>query len=83
MIDEKLFNEIKEYCVINNINDIEKEINKLLRIGFNYEKYGNSPFYEKQDIKENDIEVIKEKVDKQKEEIKEKPKKRVRIIKND
>lgn len=82
MIDEKLYKEIKEYCILNNIENVEKEINRLLKIGFNYEKYGNSPFYKKQNIEENDIEVVEERVEKQ-EEIKEKPKKRVRIIKND
>ena len=82
MIDEKLYKEIKEYCILNNIENVEKEINRLLKIGFNYEKYGNSPFYKKQNIEENNIEVVEERVEKQ-EEIKEKPKKRVRIIKND
>ena len=82
MIDEKLYKEIKEYCILNNIENVEKEINRLLKIGFNYEKYGNSPFYKKQNIEENDIEIVEERVEKQ-EEIKEKPKKRVRIIKND
>lgn len=82
MIDEKLYKEIKEYCMFNNIENVEKEINRLLRIGFNYEKYGNSPFYKKQNIEENDIEVVEKRVEKQ-EEIKEKPKKKVRIIKND
>ena len=82
MIDEKLYKEIKEYCIFNNIENIEKEINRLLKIGFNYERYGNSPFYKKQNIEENDIEVVEKRVEKQ-EEIKEKPKKKVRIIKND
>lgn len=82
MIDEKLYKEIKEYCILNNIENVEKEINRLLKIGFNYEKYGNSPFYKKQNNEENDIEVVEERVEKQ-EEIKEKPKKRIRIIKND
>lgn len=82
MIDEKLYKEIKEYCIFNNIENVEKEINRLLKIGFNYERYGNSPFYKKQNIEENDIEVVEKRVEKQ-EEIKEKPKKKVRIIKND
>ena len=44
MINDKLYQEIKEYCELNNIEDIDKEINRLLRIGFNIEKYGVSPF---------------------------------------
>lgn len=79
MIDKKLYKEIEEYCILNNIENVENEINRLLRMGFNYEKYGNSPFYEKQNIQENNMEVI----EKQKKEIKEKPKKIIRIIKND
>lgn len=44
MIDKSLLEEIKEYCKINNIDNIKKEINKILKIGFNIIKYGNTPF---------------------------------------
>lgn len=43
-IDKKLITEIQEYCKLNNIQDVEKEVNRLLRQGFNVEKYGTSPF---------------------------------------
>lgn len=88
MINDKLFQEIKQYCEINNIVDIKAEINRLLRIGFNIEKYGTSPFSFLQEnkikelIKEQPIEDAEEKVyENKKEEVK--PKKRIRIIKND
>lgn len=42
-IDKKLYNEIKEYCKINNLR-IGIFINEILRKGFYIEKYGLSPF---------------------------------------
>lgn len=80
MINNKLLQEIEEYCKINNINDIKKEINKMLRIGFNFEKYGDVNFY-RQTIKEK-VQEKEEEVQEVKEAIQEKPKKRIRIIKN-
>ena len=44
MINNKLYNDIKSYCEINNINDIESEVNNMLQIGFNIIRYGISPF---------------------------------------
>jgi hypothetical protein len=82
MINDKLYQEIKEYCELNNIEDIDKEINRLLRIGFNIEKYGTSPFsfIPENKVKEyiNENPVI-ENVNK----VEEAPKKKIRIIKND
>ena len=43
-IDAKLLDSISQYCALNDIGDIEKEVNRLLQIGFNVERYGNSPF---------------------------------------
>lgn len=90
MIDNKLYKEIEEYCNINNISDVKKEINKILKIGFNVVKYGVSPFsfinekklteYVKENpLKENDDikeEPVIETVEKQ-------PKKKIRIVKNE
>ena len=83
MINEKLLKEITEYCNINNIKDIKSKINELLRIGFNIEKYGDSPFYERPTRVEETKEIKKEEVVKRDNDVKEeKPKKKVRIIKN-
>ena len=81
MINDKLYQEIKEYCELNNIEDIDKEINRLLRIGFNIEKYGVSPFsfVQPEKMKEYiDENPIKENIKKE-----ETPKKKIRIIKNE
>ena len=83
MINDKLFQEIKQYCELNNIDDIEKEINRLLRIGFNIERFGNSPFSFLSETKMT--EYVKEEpiIEEEKtEKNEEKPKKRIRIIKN-
>lgn len=90
MINERLLKEITEYCNINNIKDIKSKINELLRIGFNIEKYGDSPFYERptridetKEIGKGAEEIRKEEIEKTENDVKEeKPKKRVRIIKN-
>ena len=82
MINNKLLEEIKEYCELNNIEDIDKEINRLLRIGFNIEKYGVSPFsfVQTEKMKEYiDENPIKENINK----VEETPKKKIRIIKNE
>ena len=82
MINNKLYQEIKEYCELNNIEDINKEINRLLRIGFNIEKYGTSPFsfVPEHKVKEYiDENPVIENINK----VEEAPKKRIRIIKND
>ena len=95
-INNKLFQEIKEFCELNGISDVEKEVHKMLTKGFNIEKYGTSPFQTVMPIFEEKNEIIEEKPKKKvgrpkkTEEIKEKevaeeikPKRRVRIIKND
>lgn len=81
MINNKLMEEIKQYCELNNIEDLDKEINRLLRIGFNIEKYGTSPFsfVQTEKMKEYiDENPIKENIKKE-----ETPKKKIRIIKNE
>ena len=39
MIDNNLYIEIEQYCKLNDIEDIDKFINNLLRKSFNSEKY--------------------------------------------
>lgn len=38
MIDQKKLEEIKEYCLVNQI-DYEKTLSKIIDLGFNYIKY--------------------------------------------
>jgi hypothetical protein len=64
-IKENILKEIKQYCGLNNIDDIDTFINKIILIGFNIEKYGSSPIQtktiqEKIVEKEVPVEVIKE-----------------------
>lgn len=42
-IQSKLYNEIKEYCELNEL-DIDKYVNDKIREGLMLEKYGNTPF---------------------------------------
>ena len=85
-IDDKLLSEITEYCKYNDISDIEKEVNKMLQKGFNIEKYGYSPFQNVVEFKE-EIPLKQEKIKIEEEHVEElkkveKPKRKVRIIKN-
>lgn len=85
MINNKLLKEIEEYCILNNITDIESKINSMLRTGFNIEKYGLTPFNLNSQpmIEEKEVETIEEQPKHiEVEEVKKKPSKRVRIIKN-
>ncbi len=43
VIDNKLLNDINEYCVINNIENPSKYASKLLKKAFMEEKYGTKP----------------------------------------
>lgn len=88
-IPKKLYNEIKEYCEFNNLDDITKEIVNYIQTGFNLVKYGNSPFLSfniktnenlKEEKEEKKVqETIKDAVI---EKIEKKPKKGIIIIKN-
>ena len=42
-MDDKLIKEITEFCYLNDIEDVEKQINACLRKGFDILKYGTSP----------------------------------------
>lgn len=39
-LPEKIYDEIKEYCRVNNINDVDKFIRKIVNQGFTTEKWG-------------------------------------------
>lgn len=96
-INKKLLKEIENYCNFNNIENIEEEINNMLRVGFNVIRFGTKPFDNNQEIKEVVVkkttkvkkktdEVISETISEDKKEvelIEQQPKsKKVRIIKN-
>lgn len=42
-MDKKLLKEIRDFCILNNIQDIDKTIDDCLRKGFYILKYGLSP----------------------------------------
>jgi hypothetical protein len=63
MISESILSEIKQYCILNKIDNIDMFINKLIKQGLIIEKYGATPagkIVEKEIIKEVPVEVIKE-----------------------
>lgn len=43
-IPKKLYNEIKEYCSYNDIKGVNHHIVYLIELGFNFMRYGASPF---------------------------------------
>ena len=60
-LPKKIEQEIKEYCKLNDIEDVNNFIIKNIELGFNVEKYGNSPFIQEVIIeKEVPVETIKE-----------------------
>jgi hypothetical protein len=66
-MNEKLKKEIKKYCELNNIDDVEGFTENMLQQGFNVEKYGMGPIekwepkvVEKEVPVEKIVEVIKE-----------------------
>lgn len=64
MVNQKLKDEIWEYCRLNDITDINEFIQRMTQQGFNTEKYGATPFkpeiIEKEVIKEIPVEVVRE-----------------------
>jgi hypothetical protein len=42
-IKDDLFDEINEYCKVNNIENVQKFIEKLVRKSFTIEKFGEKP----------------------------------------
>lgn len=74
IINNKLLKEIEEYCLYNNITDIETEVNNILRIGFNVIRFGTSPFNKiQQDIIEEEkiVDTPKKRGRKKKEKVEE------------
>lgn len=60
-IPKKIRDEIKEFCKLNDIENIDDFILKNIKTGFNIEKYGNAPFTKEVVIeKEVPVEVIRE-----------------------
>ena len=54
-IDNKLYQDIKEFCELNEM-ETDNFINKILKEAFLIEKYGDSPFSRKNTLNdENDI----------------------------
>ena len=43
-IPKKLYDEIKEYCSYNDIKGVNHHIVYLIELGFNFMRYGASPF---------------------------------------
>ena len=63
LISNKLYKEIEQYCILNKIEDIPKEINNILQVGFNVVRFGMSPF---QRPKDQEVLEAKEGVESQK-----------------
>lgn len=59
-LPEKIYDEIKEYCRVNNIDDVDKFIRKILNQGFTTEKWG--VIGENKEPKTEIIEKIVEKI---------------------
>lgn len=92
-INEFLYLAIKQYCDLNDIDDVGSEINSILQLGFNVRRYGTSPFHKQEPLIVNDIkpqdetttkveklEEIKEETNIEKQ-VTQKPKRKVKIIK--
>lgn len=81
-IPNKIQEEILYYCKINNIEDVDKFLIKILTNGFNIAKYGNGPtsvvIAPKEEIeikvKPKPIKTVKEKIEQQIKPIEEKKK---------
>lgn len=69
-INKKLLKDIEEYCKFNNIEDIEKEVNNILRVGFNVIRFGTKPFDNTppkiEEIKKEEEAIVKKKVGRKK-----------------
>lgn len=57
-IPNNLRDDIKEYCRLNDISDINSFSIRMLRQGFTSEKYGPTPWDKPTEVKE--VEVVKE-----------------------
>jgi len=50
-ISKKLYEEIKQYCTVNQITSINNFIEKTLKKGFDLEKWGNIHFVSEEEAK--------------------------------
>ncbi len=57
-INEKLLKEINSYCKLNNIEDVDSLINKMLKVGFDIEKFGPNLSLNKPKVKKEEIKVV-------------------------
>lgn len=88
-MNQQLIDEIKKYCLFNNIEDVDGQIDACLRKGFDILRYGLSPIdnykREKQDIKQpvdKTTNTIEEKQENGvKEDTPQKVRRKIRIIK--
>jgi pentatricopeptide repeat protein len=74
-INKQLHNDIKQYCKLNNIDDVEKFCNQMIEKGFTIEKYGDKPNI----VSPNKVDTIKVNTEPKIEEVK----KIIKINKND
>lgn len=90
-IPKKLYNEIKDYCSYNEIKGVNHHIVYLIELGFNFMRYGVSPFdnqvpqYVKEEEKQpivEDVVTVKEELPKVEIQEKKEKKKGITIIKN-
>lgn len=90
-IPKKLYNEIKDYCSYNEIRGVNHHIIYLIELGFNFMRYGVSPFdnqvpqYVKEEEKQpivKDVVTVKEELPKIEIQEKKEKKKGITIIKN-
>ena len=90
-IPKKLYNEIKDYCSYNKIKGVNHHIVYLIELGFNFMRYGVSPFdnqvpqYVKEEEKQpivKDVVTVKEELPKVEIQEKKEKKKGITIIKN-
>ena len=61
-IPKQLKDEIREYCRLNNITNVDDFTITLLQQGFTAKKYGATPWNKESEVKEVIKEVIVEKV---------------------
>lgn len=84
-IKDPIIDEIKAYCKLNDIKNVKDQILRFIKVGFDIEKFGTSPFNNFQ--RENEIsEDIKPDTKEKQEAPKPKPtigqeKQKIRIIK--
>jgi len=57
-LDKKILTDIKTYCELNSLNDVDSFINKCIKDGFTLDKWGVGPFLPKSQIQEVPVEKI-------------------------